>query len=63
MIAKSSAPYSDAPVSGKQLARLMKELESQMKKAAGDLEFEKAAVIRDRILELKREQSLFSSST
>jgi excinuclease ABC subunit B len=63
VVAESSAPYSDAPVSGKQLARLIKELESQMKRAAGDLEFEKAAVIRDRILELKREQGLFSSST
>jgi excinuclease ABC subunit B len=33
---------------------MVKELESQMKSAAKLLEFEKAAAIRDRIVELRR---------
>jgi len=38
-----------------ELARLIKELEKQMKDAARNLEFEKAALLRDRVLELRRE--------
>ncbi len=38
----------------RQLARLIKNLEEQMKKAAGLLEFEQAAEIRDRIRDLRR---------
>jgi excinuclease ABC subunit B len=37
-----------------ELARLIKDLESQMKTAAKDLEFEKAALLRDQIVELRR---------
>jgi excinuclease ABC subunit B len=37
-----------------ELARLVKDLESQMKTAARDLEFEKAALLRDQIIELRR---------
>jgi excinuclease ABC subunit B len=37
-----------------EIARMVKELESQMKSAAKMLEFEKAAAIRDRIVELRR---------
>ncbi|MDP8923139.1 MAG: excinuclease ABC subunit UvrB [Chloroflexota bacterium] len=37
-----------------EMARLVKDLELQMKQAAKDLEFEKAALIRDQVLELKR---------
>jgi excinuclease ABC subunit B len=37
-----------------ELARMVKDLESQMKKAARDLEFEKAALVRDQIVELRR---------
>jgi excinuclease ABC subunit B len=37
-----------------ELARLVKDLESQMKTAAKDLEFEKAALLRDQIVELRR---------
>jgi excinuclease ABC subunit B len=37
-----------------ELARLMKDLESQMKKAAKDLEFEKAALLRDQVYELRK---------
>ncbi len=37
-----------------ELARMIKDLESQMKAAARDLEFEKAALLRDQIVELRR---------
>jgi excinuclease ABC subunit B len=37
-----------------ELARLIKELEKQMKKAAEALEFEKAAMLRDQIFELRQ---------
>ncbi len=40
-----------------QIARLIRELESRMKQAARDLEFEKAAALRDQIVELRREQA------
>jgi excinuclease ABC subunit B len=36
------------------LARMIKDLESQMKTAARDLEFERAALLRDQIVELRR---------
>ena len=36
------------------LARVVKELESEMKEAARQLEFEKAALLRDEIVDLKR---------
>ena len=34
--------------------RLVKDLESQMRRAAKELEFEKAATLRDQIVELRR---------
>jgi len=37
-----------------ELVRMIKDLESQMKKAAKDLEFEKAALLRDQIVQLRR---------
>ncbi len=37
-----------------EMARLIKELEKQMKEAASQLEFEKAALLRDQIYELRR---------
>ncbi|MCC6313322.1 MAG: excinuclease ABC subunit UvrB [Thermomicrobiales bacterium] len=37
-----------------ELARMVKDLESQMKQAAKNLEFEKAALLRDQIVELRR---------
>jgi excinuclease ABC subunit B len=40
-------------LSADELARLIRELERQMKAAAQDLEFEKAALLRDQIFELR----------
>ena len=37
-----------------ELTRMIKDLESQMKASARNLEFEKAALLRDQILELRR---------
>jgi excinuclease ABC subunit B len=37
-----------------EVTRMIKDLESQMKKAAKDLEFEKAALLRDQVIELRR---------
>jgi excinuclease ABC subunit B len=42
------------PVTRESITRLVKDLETQMKQAAKALEFEKAALIRDRILELRK---------
>jgi len=56
IVSEARAPYvATAPVSKDELARLIKELESQMKTAARNLEFEKAALLRDRIIELRRD--------
>ena len=50
------AVYSaEAPPTREDVTRLIKELEGQMKTAARNLEFEKAALIRDRIIELRKE--------
>jgi excinuclease ABC subunit B len=38
-----------------ELARLIRELEKQMKQAAKDLEFEKAALLRDQVFELRQQ--------
>ena len=46
------------PVTREELARLIKDLEGQMKKAAKNLEFEKAALLRDRIVELRKDEEL-----
>ncbi|HEV2072544.1 MAG TPA: excinuclease ABC subunit UvrB [Thermomicrobiales bacterium] len=50
--AKGSGVISQIPRD--ELARMIKDLESQMKTAARDLEFEKAALLRDQIVELRR---------
>lgn len=44
-----------ADASPDQITRLIKELEQRMKQASRDLEFEKAAVLRDQIVGLRRE--------
>ena len=59
-IADTRIPYSVSPVSKEEINQLIKQLESQMKSAAKNLEFEKAAIIRDRIIELRKDEELFS---
>jgi len=54
VVAETRAPYVAAPISRDDVARLIKELESQMRTAARNLEFEKAALLRDRIIELRK---------
>jgi excinuclease ABC subunit B len=43
------------PASREEVTRLIKDLETQMKQAARSLDFEKAALLRDRVIELRRE--------
>jgi excinuclease UvrABC helicase subunit UvrB len=55
MAAEDRAEYKVATEIPKDEAhRLIKELEKQMKTAAQNLEFEKAALLRDQILELRQ---------
>jgi excinuclease ABC subunit B len=55
-VAEPRAAYTyEAPASRQDMMRLVKDLETQMKNAARELEFEKAALMRDRIIELRRE--------
>jgi excinuclease ABC subunit B len=55
VVAETRAPYVVAPMPKDEMLRLIKDLESQMKMAARNLEFEKAALLRDRIIELRRD--------
>jgi excinuclease ABC subunit B len=50
----ASQPFS-GPATKEEVTRLIKDLEVQMKQAARSLDFEKAALLRDRIIELRRE--------
>ncbi len=59
-VAETRAPYAVTPISKEEMAQLIKQLESQMKAAAKNLEFEKAAMIRDRIIELRKDEELSS---
>jgi len=57
-VAEGSAPYvtdhkTSSGMPKNELQRLIQELEKQMKQSAKDLEFEKAAALRDQIFELK----------
>jgi excinuclease ABC subunit B len=54
VVAETRAAYVAAPISKEDIARLIKELEGQMKTAARNLEFERAALLRDRIIELRK---------
>jgi len=55
-VAETRTPYTATPVAKEDIARLIKDLEVQMKAAARNLEFEKAALLRDRIIELRRQE-------
>jgi excinuclease ABC subunit B len=52
------ADKSDFPVGRDELTKLIKDLEKQMKQSAKDLEFEKAAALRDQIVELRKTLAL-----
>jgi excinuclease ABC subunit B len=55
-VAEERTPYAvSAQMPKHELAHLIKELEKQMKAAATELEFEKAAVLRDQIFELRQQ--------
>jgi excinuclease ABC subunit B len=58
VVAEEKTPYVATPLSREGIALLVKDLESQMKKAAKNLEFEKAALLRDRVIELRKDQEL-----
>jgi excinuclease ABC subunit B len=60
VVAEAKVPYTATPISKDELVRVIKDLESQMKKAAKNLEFEKAALIRDRIIELRKDEELLA---
>ncbi|HJW87946.1 MAG TPA: excinuclease ABC subunit UvrB, partial [Dehalococcoidia bacterium] len=61
MVAEPRAPYEvSTPATSEGILKLIRELEGQMKKAARELEYEKAALIRDRIMELRRDLELLS---
>jgi len=55
-VAETREKYTAAPTPAArdELVRLIKDLELQMKAAARELAFEKAAIIRDRIIELRK---------
>jgi len=55
---KSGAAVGELPIPKDEIVKLLKELEKQMKQAAKDLEFEKAAALRDQVIELRRTMAL-----
>jgi excinuclease ABC subunit B len=57
-VAEPKAEYEAKPVTKEELVRLIKDLEAQMKAAAKQLKFEKAALLRDRIIELRKDEEL-----
>ena len=50
---KAKRPIAAGEMPRDELTRLVKDLESQMKQAAKDLEFERAAMLRDEVVELR----------
>jgi excinuclease ABC subunit B len=54
----NAVPALNGPSDKEGIIRLVKDLEIQMKQAAKSLNFEKAALLRDRIIELRRESEL-----
>jgi excinuclease ABC subunit B len=63
VVAEARAAYSPTPISKDEIQRLIRDLEGQMRKAAKNLEFEKAALLRDRIIELRRDEEILSPLT
>jgi excinuclease ABC subunit B len=59
-VAETRTPYAATSISREEMLHLIKRLESDMKAAAKNLEFEKAAMIRDRIIELRKDEGLVS---
>jgi len=59
-VAETRVPYTVTPISKEEILQLIRQLESQMKAAAKNLEFEKAAMLRDRIIELRKDEELIS---
>ena len=55
-VAETRTPYAVTSISREEIVELIKQLESDMKAAAKNLEFERAAMIRDRIIELRRDE-------
>jgi excinuclease ABC subunit B len=55
MVAETQADYRTDGIPKDEIARLIKDFEKQMKAAAKNMEFEKAALLRDRVVELRRE--------
>jgi len=55
-IAETRTPYAITSIPREEMLRLIRQLESEMKVAAKNLEFEKAALIRDRIIELRKDE-------
>jgi len=55
---KTGAAVGELPIPKDEIVKLLKELEKQMKQAAKDLEFEKAAALRDQVIELRRTMAL-----
>jgi excinuclease ABC subunit B len=54
-VAETKTPYvTPAALPKNDLVRLVKDLEKQMKQAAGELEFEKAALLRDQVIDLRK---------
>jgi excinuclease ABC subunit B len=55
MVAEEKGDYRTGDIPKDEIARLIKDFEKQMKDAARNMEFEKAALLRDRVVELRRE--------
>jgi excinuclease ABC subunit B len=55
VVTEQRGAFQAKPVSKEEIARLIKELDSKMRRTAKNLEFEQAAIIRDQIIELRRE--------
>jgi excinuclease ABC subunit B len=62
VVAETKEKYTALPSTKDATLRLIKDLELQMKKAAKNLEFEKAALLRDQIVELRKNMELISPS-